>query len=72
MVNSGQKKVIRATSFAKKSIVKSFNFEELAQNKRKKRFPEASKVVNTRILETVLFWKKKHLSGILSMSLKSV
>ena len=64
--------MIRATSFAKKSIVKSFNFEKLAQNKRKKRFPQASKIVNRRILETVLFWKKKHLSGILPMSLKSV
>ena len=48
--------MIRATSFAKKLIAKSFNFEKLAQNKRKKRFPEASKVVNTRILETVFFW----------------
>ena len=64
--------MIRATSFAKKLILKSFKFEKLAQNKRKKRFPQASKVVNTRILETFLFWKKKHLSGILAMSLKSV
>ena len=30
------------------------------------------KILNTRILETVLFWQKKHLSCILSMSLKSV
>ena len=68
-VNSSQKKMSRASSFAKKSIVKSLNFEKLAQNKRKKRFPQASKVINTRILETVLFWQKEHLSG---MSLKSV
>ena len=63
--------MIRATSFAKKLIVKSFNFGKLAQNKRKKRFPQAPKVVNKRILETVLFWEKEHLNGILSMSLKS-
>ena len=38
--------------------VKSFNFEKLAKIWEKKRFPQASKVVNARILETVLFGRK--------------
>ena len=37
-INSGKKKVIRTTSFAKKSIVKSFIFEKLAKIKGKRKF----------------------------------
>ena len=50
--------MIRATSFAKKLIVKSFNVEKFAKKREKKRLPQASKVVNTGILETMLFWQK--------------
>ena len=56
-VNFGEEKVIRATSLASKLIIKSFNFEKLAKT-RGKTFPQASNVVNIRILETVLFSQK--------------
>ena len=36
-VNSGEEKVIRATSFVMKLIVKSFNFEKLTKLRKKKR-----------------------------------
>ena len=39
-VNSGEEKVIRATSFVMKSIVKSFNFEKLAKLRKKKTFAQ--------------------------------
>ena len=45
----------RATSFEKKSIVKSFNFEKLTKIWWKKAFPRVLKMLNTRILETALF-----------------
>ena len=50
--------MIGAPSFAKKLIVKSFNVEKFAKKREKKRFPQASKVVNTGILETMMLLKK--------------
>ena len=61
-----RRKSDQSTSFGRKSIVKSFNFENLAKIRERRDFLKHQRWLITRILGTVLFWQKNILSVILS------
>ena len=61
--------MIRATSFAKKSIVKSFNFEKLAKIREKRDSLKHRRELIQESWKLSYFGRKKHLGGIHSKPL---
>ena len=56
--NSGEKKVVRATLFVKKSTLKSFNYEKLSKLREKRDFLESIEGGQYKNSGNCVFWQK--------------